>query len=200
MDDAAQARRATLLALVDRMTAYERSSNPALLRELAAEIGGERPELLSEAAALHGVDLMDVPEGVAAGDAPGEDETRSKLRDLLGGTPQERHEAGQHAPERWVALCARVTVLALPFGKDATEAHQRGGDLREWLTTKLEQLGLDRLASLGRSILVAQLSVLVASIFISNGYDKVLWVLLALSPILGTIAARSDPDVEESWA
>jgi O-antigen ligase len=65
---------------------------------------------------------------------------------------------------------------------------------------KLERLGLDRIASLGRSILVAQLGVLVASTFISNGYDKVLWVLLALSPILGTIAARSDPDVEESWA
>lgn len=64
---------------------------------------------------------------------------------------------------------------------------------------KLERWGLDRIASLGRSILVAQVSVLAASTFISNGYDKVLWVLLALSPILGTIAARSDPDVEEAW-
>lgn len=65
---------------------------------------------------------------------------------------------------------------------------------------KLERAGLDRIASLGRSILVAQLSVLAASTFISNGYDKVLWVLLALSPILGTIAARSDPGAEEVWA
>jgi hypothetical protein len=65
---------------------------------------------------------------------------------------------------------------------------------------KLERAGLDRIASLGRSILVAQLSVLAASTFISNGYDKVLWVLLALSPILGTIAARSDPEIEEVWA
>ena len=51
-------------------------------------------------------------------------------------------EAGQQAPTRWAALRARVTVLALPFGKDVTEMHQHGGDLREWLTIKLELLGL----------------------------------------------------------
>ena len=56
---------------------------------------------------------------------------------------------------------------------------------------RLERAGALSMASLGRTVLIAQLGALTASTFISNGYDRVLWILLALSPIMGTIAARS---------
>jgi len=98
-DAEAEARRGTLLGLADRLTSYERISNPALLRELAAEIGGERPELLSEAATLHGVDVMDLPGGVSPGEPLVEEATKSRLRDLLGKTaPPKPDQAGPTPP------------------------------------------------------------------------------------------------------
>lgn len=63
-----------------------------------------------------------------------------------------------------------------------------------WLAIReLDRKGSSSLAGLGRAILVAQIAALTASTFISNGYDRVLWILLVLGPILGTIAARSRP-------
>ena len=55
-------------------------------------------------------------------------------------------------------------------------------------------------ANVGKKRHVVRISIVLDRKPGGNGYDKVLWALLALSPILGTIAARSDPDVEESWA
>ena len=54
----------------------------------------------------------------------------------------------------------------------------------------LEKSGLLRLAVLGRAILVAQIGALSASIFLSNGYDQVLWILLALGPALTMVATN----------
>ncbi|MEO7197712.1 MAG: hypothetical protein ABIZ50_04490, partial [Solirubrobacterales bacterium] len=59
-----------------------------------------------------------------------------------------------------------------------------------WRAAKrLQRLGQTELAVLARSILTAQVGALSAYVFIPNGYNKILWVLLALGPVLGTIAA-----------
>ena len=67
------------------------------------------------------------------------------------------------------------------------------GALRaSWLAVrKLSRRADARLLGLARTVLVAQVSALTASFFISNGYDGRLWVLLALGPVVLTIASRS---------
>jgi O-antigen ligase len=59
----------------------------------------------------------------------------------------------------------------------AWEAGQRFDALRD-----------DQLATLSRSVLVATIGFLIASIFISTGVDKRLWILLALGPALKGMA------------
>ncbi len=63
-----------------------------------------------------------------------------------------------------------------------------------WLAaSRFDDAGRRRMAGLARGILVAQISALSASIFLSNGSDTRLWVLLALGPALATVAAGRRP-------
>jgi hypothetical protein len=39
-------------------------------------------------------------------------------------------------------------------------------------------------------LLIAQLSILVAQVFLSDGDDQRFWLLFALGPVLATLAAR----------
>jgi hypothetical protein len=48
--------------------------------------------------------------------------------------------AGDQAAERLAALSPRMRRLAVPSGKDATEYHQRGGRLRDWVGFALLKL------------------------------------------------------------
>ncbi len=62
-----------------------------------------------------------------------------------------------------------------------------------WQAGRRFTLGGDaRMAGLARALLVAQVAVLSASIFMSNGYDKRIWVLLALGVAMFTVAVRED--------
>src|SRR3954447_4015251 len=54
----------------------------------------------------------------------------------------------------------------------------------------LERARLPDLAMLARALMVAQIAMLVALFFITDGYDKRLWLLLALGPVLLGIASR----------
>jgi O-antigen ligase len=56
---------------------------------------------------------------------------------------------------------------------------------------ELEQAFMPDMAMLARALLVAQIAMLAALFFISDGYDKRLWMLLALGPVLLTIARRA---------
>lgn len=62
---------------------------------------------------------------------------------------------------------------------------------------RLESTAL-RLAVLARSVLVAQIGALSASLLLSNAYDPLLWILLALSPVLGTVALRTEQSEKQS--
>jgi len=60
-----------------------------------------------------------------------------------------------------------------------------------WLAAQKLERGRDpSLAALARAVVVAQLGMLSASIFISNALDKRLWMILALGPIFYTVASR----------
>ena len=62
-----------------------------------------------------------------------------------------------------------------------------------WLAVRSFDLAGDgRFAALARSLLVAQLAVLTASIFISNSSDKRTWLQLALGPAALAVARRGD--------
>jgi|tagenome__1003787_1003787.scaffolds.fasta_scaffold20901669_2 putative inorganic carbon (HCO3(-)) transporter len=51
-------------------------------------------------------------------------------------------------------------------------------------------------ASLGRAILIAQIGALAALLFTHNTYNHTLWILLALGPVLITVAERTMPNPE----
>ena len=53
-----------------------------------------------------------------------------------------------------------------------------------------ERKGRSDLAALARAVLLAVVSVLAAQVFQSNGYDVMLWILLALGPAMLTMAHR----------
>jgi O-antigen ligase len=60
-----------------------------------------------------------------------------------------------------------------------------------WVAATWFDAGGDaRSAALARAVLVAQVGMLSASMFMSNGYDSRLWILLALGPAMATVAAR----------
>lgn len=62
-----------------------------------------------------------------------------------------------------------------------------------WLAIRSFELGGDsRFAGMARAVLVAQISVLAASVFISNSSDKRTWLLLALGPAALAVARRGD--------
>jgi O-antigen ligase len=50
------------------------------------------------------------------------------------------------------------------------------------------------MATLSRSVLVAQIAMLAASFFLSNGHDRRTWVLLALGPALAAVSGRSQEE------
>jgi O-antigen ligase len=56
--------------------------------------------------------------------------------------------------------------------------------------SRFDAAGARRLSVLARGVLVAQISMLSASVFLSNGYDVRLWVLLALGPALAAVSRR----------
>jgi O-antigen ligase len=56
--------------------------------------------------------------------------------------------------------------------------------------SRFDAAGARRLSVLTRGLLVAQISMLSASMFLSNGYDIRLWVLLALGPAMAAISRR----------
>ena len=56
---------------------------------------------------------------------------------------------------------------------------------------ELARAGEERFSLLARAILIAQVTSLVALIFLSNGFSLPVWILLALGPPLATIATRS---------
>jgi O-antigen ligase len=76
-----------------------------------------------------------------------------------------------------VALLAAVLAAALRATWLAARAFERSGD--------------PRFAALARSVLIAQVSVLIALVFISDPFDKRTWILLALGPALLTVASRT---------
>lgn len=57
---------------------------------------------------------------------------------------------------------------------------------------ELERVGATNAATFARSVLVAQLAMLTASAFLSNGPDRRYWVLFALGPALWAIARRTE--------
>ncbi len=71
-----------------------------------------------------------------------------------------------------------------------------GGALRaSWLAVRrLSRGGDPRVLGLARTVLIAQVSALAASVFISNGTDERLWILLALGPVALTLAYRARPE------
>lgn len=63
-----------------------------------------------------------------------------------------------------------------------------------WLAARqFDMVGAVGLGNLARSVLIATIGMLAAMFFISNPYDPRLWVLLALGPVLHTLAGRADP-------
>ena len=67
-----------------------------------------------------------------------------------------------------------------------------------WLAARMfDATGEPRFAGLARAVLVAQVSALSASLFISNGNDRRLWLLLALGVVLASVAARRA--AREEW-
>ena len=55
---------------------------------------------------------------------------------------------------------------------------------------RFRELGDRPMEGLSFAVLVAQIGALSASVFLSNGYDVPLWLLLALGPMLASVAAR----------
>jgi hypothetical protein len=55
---------------------------------------------------------------------------------------------------------------------------------------RFHALGAERLATTARTLLIGQIGMLTASIFLSNGSDKRLWVLFALGPAMLSLASR----------
>lgn len=59
-----------------------------------------------------------------------------------------------------------------------------------WAAHRFEALGDDAGEAISRALVVALIGMLSASLFISNGVDKRLWILFALGPALAGIASR----------
>jgi len=69
-----------------------------------------------------------------------------------------------------------------------------------WMAARaFERLGDSRFAALAWSVLIAQVASLVALIFITDPYDKRIWILLALGPALMTVAVRSEDKEGSGW-
>jgi O-antigen ligase len=55
---------------------------------------------------------------------------------------------------------------------------------------RFDARGQPQLATLARALLIAQLSILVAEVFLSDGDDQRFWLLFALGPVMAALAAR----------
>lgn len=62
----------------------------------------------------------------------------SKILDLC-----DSDQAGESAAAKLATISSRTERLAVPKGKDVTEFVQGGGNLRKWIVSELERLGLD---------------------------------------------------------
>jgi O-antigen ligase len=60
---------------------------------------------------------------------------------------------------------------------------------------RFREVGDRAMEGLASAVLVAQIAALSASVFLSNGYDLPLWILLALGPPLVTVATRAQGTV-----
>jgi hypothetical protein len=89
-----RALRAEVYAMADALTQSERSHNPSLVRDLAAELGDEQPELLAEAAKLVGVDV----EG-KVGEVIDEHVSAEQRQQFESGAEQTVQERGRRAAE-----------------------------------------------------------------------------------------------------
>jgi hypothetical protein len=79
-----------------------------------------------------------------------------------------------------LALLAFVLLAALRATWEAARRFDLAGD--------------SQMAGLARAALVAQLGGLSAWLFLSNGYDKRMWILLAFGPALLAVASRERPE------
>jgi len=78
-----------------------------------------------------------------------------------------------------VGLALFLTLLALSL-RAALRAASR-----------FDALGDDAMATLARGVLVATLSLMAASFFLTNGHDSRWWLLLAMGPALYAAALRA---------
>ncbi|MDQ3103061.1 MAG: hypothetical protein M3Q53_04390, partial [Actinomycetota bacterium] len=61
-----------------------------------------------------------------------------------------------------------------------------------WTAARMfDAAGETRYAGLARALLVGQIGALSASMFISNGNDRRLWLLLAIGVVLASVASRA---------
>lgn len=84
-----------------------------------------------------------------------------------------------------LTLFAAVVALALRSTWMAARRFERAGDFRY--------------AALAWSLLLAQIAVLLAALFITNPNDKRTWILLGLGPAMLTVASRATEDEGDRW-
>jgi O-antigen ligase len=97
--------------------------------------------------------------------------------------PKETHNA-------YLGLLAETGVIGLALFVALVISLMRA----TWLAARrLEEAGDTRYATLGRAVLIAQIGSLVALMFSHNPYNHPFWLLLAMGPVLLTIAARTSP-------
>ena len=106
---------------------------------------------------------------------------RLESTDLIVDTPHVVHNVylQQLAETGVIGFALLVAVLVTALRASWTASRQ------------FDELGDSRFANLARAVLVGQIGSLTASVFISNGYDRRLWLLLALGPMLAAVAHRA---------
>lgn len=109
-----------------------------------------------------------------------------KFVELIADKPHVAHNT-------YLQMLAETGVIGLALFLSAALGALRAA----WLAAaRFDVLGDRPWAIISRSVLVAGISMLVGSFFLTNGADKRMWVLLALGPVLLGIARRSPPPPE----